>query len=103
MPDLAGRVFAEPAWERLVGVLDDIESAGRDPGAALRVVAGWRDLAGARSVSEVLAWRLRRYTGGKPPPAAAAWPGGRSSPGRVRGTAAQAAAGRRPGSVNPRP
>ena len=63
VPELAGRILTEPGWGRLAATMDQITHAGGDAAAALRVVAGWRDLRNARRIGDVLAWRLRRYTG----------------------------------------
>ncbi|MFD5129762.1 relaxase/mobilization nuclease domain-containing protein [Streptomyces olindensis] len=60
VPELAEQVLAEPGWPALAATLADAESAGHDPAALLAEAAGRRELQSADSVSDVLAWRLRR-------------------------------------------
>ncbi|MFD5231382.1 relaxase/mobilization nuclease domain-containing protein [Streptomyces qaidamensis] len=60
VPELAEQVLAEPGWHALAATLADAESAGHDPAAHLADAAGRRELQSADSVSDVLAWRLRR-------------------------------------------
>ncbi|MER5572024.1 relaxase/mobilization nuclease domain-containing protein [Streptomyces massasporeus] len=60
VPELAEQVLAEPGWHALAATLADAESAGHDPAALLAEAAGRRELQSADSVSDVLAWRLRR-------------------------------------------
>ncbi|MFJ3620520.1 relaxase/mobilization nuclease domain-containing protein [Streptomyces iakyrus] len=60
VPELAEQVLAEPGWHALAATLADAETAGHDPTALLAEAAGRRELQTADSVSDVLAWRLRR-------------------------------------------
>ncbi|MDK1342022.1 relaxase/mobilization nuclease domain-containing protein [Streptomyces sp. 378] len=60
VPELAEQVLAEPGWHALAATLTDAETAGHDPAALLAEAAGRRELQSAGSVSDVLAWRLRR-------------------------------------------
>jgi conjugative relaxase-like TrwC/TraI family protein len=60
-PQLAGRARSETAWPALLAALRRAESAGRDPAAVLSSVAAVRELRTARSISEVLAWRMGQH------------------------------------------
>ncbi|MFE4612058.1 relaxase/mobilization nuclease domain-containing protein [Streptomyces niveus] len=60
VPELAERILAEPGWYALAVTLADAEAAGHEPGALLADAAASRELDTAHSVSETLAWRLRR-------------------------------------------
>jgi conjugative relaxase-like TrwC/TraI family protein len=58
---LAGRARAEAAWPALIAALRRAENAGYDPADALTRTATARELRSARSISEVLAWRINRH------------------------------------------
>jgi conjugative relaxase-like TrwC/TraI family protein len=58
---LASRAQAELAWPALIAALRRAENAGYSPADALTRVATARELRTARSVSEVLAWRINRH------------------------------------------
>ncbi|MFE2520403.1 relaxase/mobilization nuclease domain-containing protein [Streptomyces mirabilis] len=60
LPELAGQILAEPGWHALAATLADTESAGHDPATLLTEAARRRELGTADSISDVLAWRLRR-------------------------------------------
>ncbi|MEU5186708.1 relaxase/mobilization nuclease domain-containing protein [Streptomyces klenkii] len=60
VPDLAGRLLAEPGWYALAATLTDAERAGYDPAALLSKAVQQRELGSADSVSDVLVWRIRR-------------------------------------------
>jgi hypothetical protein len=51
----------ETAWPALIAALRRAENAGCDPAAALSSAATTRELRTARSISEVLAWRIGRH------------------------------------------
>ena len=59
--ELAERAQAETAWPALIAALRRAENAGYDPADALTRTATARELRTARSVSEVLAWRINRH------------------------------------------
>jgi hypothetical protein len=59
-PHLAGRARSETAWPALLAGLRRAETAGHDPAVALSSVIAARELRTARSISEVLAWRIGR-------------------------------------------
>lgn len=59
--DLAGRAQAEPAWAALEAAVRRAQRGDHDPGQLLGWVARSRELRTARSLSEVLAWRIGRY------------------------------------------
>jgi conjugative relaxase-like TrwC/TraI family protein len=65
---------AETAWPALLAALRRAEDAGHDPAQLLGSVASTRELRSARSISEVLAWRISHHlathptgTNGEPP------------------------------------
>jgi conjugative relaxase-like TrwC/TraI family protein len=58
---VAGRAQAEAAWPALIAALRRAEAAGYSSADALTRVATLRELRGASSVSEVLAWRISRH------------------------------------------
>jgi conjugative relaxase-like TrwC/TraI family protein len=58
---LAGRAQGEMAWPALLAALRRAENAGYDPTQALTRTATARELRTARSISEVLSWRINRY------------------------------------------
>ena len=58
---LADRAQAEVAWPALLAALRRTENAGYSPADALTHVATARELRTARSISEVLAWRINRH------------------------------------------
>lgn len=60
LPELAGRIQAEPGWPALAATLADARQAGHDPAALLADAARRRELGSADSISDVLVWRLRR-------------------------------------------
>ncbi|MFR9725064.1 relaxase/mobilization nuclease domain-containing protein [Streptomyces sp. MS19] len=63
VPDLAEPILAEPGWLALAATLAEAQAAGHDPTVLLRDAARHRELDTADSLSEVLAWRLRRAAG----------------------------------------
>jgi hypothetical protein len=65
---LAGRAQAERAWPALIAALRRAEATGHEPVELLSSVANARELATARSVSEVLAWRIGRHLAAHPGP-----------------------------------
>ena len=78
-PQLAERARAETAWPALIAALRRAENAGFDPADALTRTVTTRELRTARSISEVLAWRISRHLAAHPaatPTATAAIPGG---------------------------
>jgi hypothetical protein len=58
---LAGRARSESAWPALEAALQRAERRGHAPAALLDKVAHSRELRMARSISEVLAWRVGSY------------------------------------------
>ncbi|MEU9000621.1 relaxase/mobilization nuclease domain-containing protein [Streptomyces sp. NPDC048551] len=60
LPELAEQILAEPTWPALAATLADTQAAGHDPAALLTEAATRRELDTATSISDVLAWRLRR-------------------------------------------
>ncbi|MGW3974680.1 relaxase/mobilization nuclease domain-containing protein [Streptomyces ardesiacus] len=60
LPELAERIRAEVGWAALAATLDDVRKAGHDPAVLLADAARRRELDTADSISDVLAWRLRR-------------------------------------------
>jgi conjugative relaxase-like TrwC/TraI family protein len=60
-PQVAGRAQSETAWPALIAALRRAESAGYSPVDALTKTATSRELRTARSVSEVLAWRINQH------------------------------------------
>ena len=58
---LAGRARSEPAWPALEAALRRAQRRGHDPAALLDRLARSRELRTARSISEVLAWRIGSY------------------------------------------
>jgi len=60
-PQLAERARAETAWAALIAALRRAENAGFNPADALTRTATTRELHTARSISEVLAWRISRH------------------------------------------
>jgi conjugative relaxase-like TrwC/TraI family protein len=65
---LGERAQAERAWPALITALRRAENADHDPAQLLSSVASARELATARSVSEVLAWRIGRHVAAHPEP-----------------------------------
>ncbi|MEV8410924.1 mobilization protein [Streptomyces niveus] len=63
LPELADRILAEHGWYALAATLADTEAAGHNPATLLADAAESRELDTAHSVSETLAWRLRRAAG----------------------------------------
>ncbi|KAA1013926.1 relaxase domain-containing protein [Pseudonocardia sp. EV170527-09] len=57
-PAAAVRVASEPGRGSLLSVLAEAEIGGHDPQRLLVEVAGWRELASAENVSDVLRWRI---------------------------------------------
>lgn len=55
------RARGESAWHALLAVLHRAEHDGRYPARLLAEVSSVRELRTARSVSEVLAWRITRH------------------------------------------
>lgn len=65
-PRLADRARGEVAWPALIAALRRAGDDGQDPGVVLASVLAARNLRGARSVSEVLAWRVGRCLAARP-------------------------------------
>jgi hypothetical protein len=63
---LAVRAQSEDAWPALIAALRRAENTGYCPADALTRVATARQLCTARSISEVLAWRINRYVAAHP-------------------------------------
>jgi hypothetical protein len=63
---LADRAQAEAAWPALIAALRRAENAGYSPADALTRTATARELHTARSVSELLAWRINRHLAAHP-------------------------------------
>jgi len=63
---LADRARREVAWQALIAALRRAENAGFDPADALTRTATARELHTARSISEVLAWRISRHLAAHP-------------------------------------
>lgn len=61
---LADRARSEDAWPALVAVLRRAQYQGHDPVALLTTAARGRELRTARSVSQVLSWRIARHLAG---------------------------------------
>ncbi|MFD7517497.1 relaxase/mobilization nuclease domain-containing protein [Streptomyces niveus] len=60
LPELAEHILAEQGWRVLAATLADTEAAGHNPVTLLAGAAESRELDTAQSISETLAWRLRR-------------------------------------------
>jgi hypothetical protein len=73
---MGARVRAEPAWPALHAALRRAHHRGHDPATLLDRVARSRELRTARSVSEVLAWRIGTHLDTHPYPAAGPAPPG---------------------------
>lgn len=58
----ADRIVEEKAWPALAGALERAENSGQISADALTRALAQRDLDGAHSYSEVLAWRVERQT-----------------------------------------
>jgi hypothetical protein len=65
-PDAAKRAHSETAWAVLIEALRRADHAGYDPTVLLAGLAGERELRSARSISEVLAWRIGRHLAAHP-------------------------------------
>jgi conjugative relaxase-like TrwC/TraI family protein len=65
---VSARAQTETAWPALLGALRRAENAGHDAGEMLAAVASERELRTARSISEVLAWRIGRQLATRPEP-----------------------------------
>ena len=63
---LADRAQLEVAWPALIAALRRAENAGYSPADALTHVATARELRTARSISEVLGWRINRHVAAHP-------------------------------------
>jgi hypothetical protein len=61
LPDLCEQIVGEEAWPALATTVATVEGAGLDPVSVLEQVTRRRGLQDARSVSEVLVWRLTRH------------------------------------------
>jgi conjugative relaxase-like TrwC/TraI family protein len=61
---LADQACSEAAWPALISALRRAEGQGLEPVALLAATIRGRELRTARSVSEVLAWRIARYLAG---------------------------------------
>jgi conjugative relaxase-like TrwC/TraI family protein len=66
-PARASRAQAELAWTALICALRRAENNGHDPAGLLGCVVSARELRTARSISETLAWRIRRCDLDRPP------------------------------------
>ncbi|WP_328654445.1 relaxase domain-containing protein [Micromonospora sp. NBC_00330] len=64
----ADQATGEPAWPALTAAIRRAEHAGHDALTAVATAALARPLHDARSLSEVLAWRLNRHLDTTPPP-----------------------------------
>jgi hypothetical protein len=60
LPDHAVQIFNDPAWPALATTLTEAQTAGHDPTRLLHQAAGQRALDDARSLAQVLTWRLQR-------------------------------------------
>ncbi|MGW0602352.1 relaxase/mobilization nuclease domain-containing protein [Streptomyces sp. NPDC002640] len=60
LPELAARVRAEAGWHALAATLHHVARAGHNPATLLAEAARRGELGTARSISDVLVWRLRR-------------------------------------------
>ncbi len=60
-PQAASRAQGETAWPALTAALRRAEHSGHDPARLLAAAANSRELTTARSITEVLAWRLGRH------------------------------------------
>ena len=86
--EVAGKVLREEAWPALAGALQQAEQLGAHPTELLRQVVGERELTSAKSVAEVLNFRVEQRTptaadvasSSYPTPLAAARPPTRTSP-----------------------
>jgi conjugative relaxase-like TrwC/TraI family protein len=67
-PRLAAKAQTEPAWPALSAALHRAGTAGYDPVAILSAAARSRELRTARSISEVLAWRIGHHLTVRPDP-----------------------------------
>jgi hypothetical protein len=68
--DMSARAQAETAWPALIVALHRAENAGHDADVLLSSMASERELRTARSISEVLAWRIGRHLAARPGPEA---------------------------------
>lgn len=68
---IANRAQTETAWPALIAALRRAEAAGFDPEDALTRTATNRELRTARSVSQVIAWRVNRHVAAHPSDSAA--------------------------------
>ncbi len=59
--ELAEQVLREQAWPALAGALARAEGLGADPAAVLTAAAGERELGSAKSVADVLAFRVEQH------------------------------------------
>ncbi len=59
--ELAGQVLRDDAWPALADALAKAEQAGAQPADVLRSAAGERELASAKSVADVLAFRVEQH------------------------------------------
>jgi len=66
--DTGQLLASEPAWSAVVHALQDAEATGWRPQQLLAEVADLRELATARSIAEVIAWRIEAYTADRPAP-----------------------------------
>jgi hypothetical protein len=67
---MSARAQAETAWPALIAALHRAENAGHDAEVLLSSVASERELRTARSISEVLAWRIGHQLAATPDAAA---------------------------------
>jgi conjugative relaxase-like TrwC/TraI family protein len=65
-PRLTIRAASEPAWSALNAAIRRAELAGHHPVEVLEQVVAQRDLADARSLGEVLAWRINNHLERRP-------------------------------------
>jgi hypothetical protein len=69
-PKLASRARSEPAWPALEAAVRRAQRCGHDSAALLGQLVRSRELRTARSLSEVLAWRIGEYLAAEPGAAA---------------------------------
>ncbi|MGA2831205.1 MAG: AAA family ATPase, partial [Streptosporangiaceae bacterium] len=66
--DNGHRLASDPAWSAVVRALHDAEAIGWRPGQLLTEVTGLRELRSARSIAEVIAWRIDAHITDRPAP-----------------------------------
>ncbi|WP_306211065.1 MobF family relaxase [Actinoplanes sp. RD1] len=68
-PQRAAAIMAEPAWPALRAAIRRAELAGHNPLTIAHTAAHTQPLTGARSISQVLAWRINQHLHHAPAPA----------------------------------